>query len=92
MIEYHTADEAKHMPTAKIAITLDEQLLKQLDRLVAERHFASRSRAVQEAVREKLARMDGGRFERECEKLDPRFERAFAEQGMGFEAETWPEY
>ena len=80
------------MPTAKIAITLDEQLLEQLDRLVAERHFASRSRAVQEAVREKLERMDRGRFARECEKLDPRYERAVAEQGMGFEAEAWPEY
>jgi Arc/MetJ-type ribon-helix-helix transcriptional regulator len=80
------------MPTAKIAITLDEQLLQQLDRLVAERQFASRSRAVQEAVREKLARMDRGRFARECEKLDPLYERALAEQGMGFEAEAWPEY
>jgi len=78
--------------TAKIAVTLDEQLLKQLDRLVAQRHFASRSRAVQEAVREKLARMDRSRFARECEKLDPRYERALAEQGMGIEAETWPEY
>jgi len=47
---------------------------------------------VQEAVREKLARMDRSRFARECEKLDPRYERALAEQGMGIEAETWPEY
>jgi len=80
------------MPTAKIAITLDEQLLEQLDRLVAQRQFSSRSRAVQEAVREKLTRMDSSRFARKCEKLDPRYEWASAERGMGIEAETWPEY
>jgi metal-responsive CopG/Arc/MetJ family transcriptional regulator len=80
------------MSTTKIAVTIDEELLNQLDRLVAQRQFPSRSRAVQEAVREKLARMDRNRFARECEKLDPQFERALAEQGMGIEADTWPEY
>jgi metal-responsive CopG/Arc/MetJ family transcriptional regulator len=93
MMNCHTiAVRGQVMPTSKIAITLEEHLLEQIDRLVAQRQFPSRSRAVQEAVREKLARMDRNRFARECEKLNSRFERAMAEQGMGLEAESWPEY
>ena len=41
------------MRTAKVAITLDENLLKRLDRLVRNRMFENRSRAIQEAVSEK---------------------------------------
>jgi len=80
------------MAASKIAITLDEELLNRLDRLVAQRQFPSRSGAVQAAVREKLARLDRTRLARECQKLDPRFERNLAEQGMRADAETWPEY
>jgi metal-responsive CopG/Arc/MetJ family transcriptional regulator len=80
------------MSAAKIAITLDEELLYRLDDLVASRQFASRSSAVQEAVREKLARLDRTRLARESKKLDPRFERDLAEQGMGEDINSWPEY
>ena len=65
------------MSAAKIAITLDEDLVARLDQLVAARQFSSRSRAVQDAVREKLERLDRTRLARECEKLDPRFERSW---------------
>jgi metal-responsive CopG/Arc/MetJ family transcriptional regulator len=80
------------MASAKIAITLDERMLSRLDALVHERQFASRSRAVQEAVREKLARLDRTRLARECAKLDPSFEQELAEQGFDADAESWPEY
>jgi metal-responsive CopG/Arc/MetJ family transcriptional regulator len=80
------------MASAKIAITLDEELLIRLDRLVAERQFPSRSGAVQEAVREKLQRFDHSRLARECAKLDAAFERDMAELGMQADAATWPEY
>ncbi|MEX0641287.1 MAG: ribbon-helix-helix domain-containing protein [Pirellulales bacterium] len=80
------------MSAAKIAITLDEDLVARLDQLVAARQFTSRSRAVQDAVREKLERLDRTRLACECEKLDPRFEQQMAEQGMGADAEIWPEY
>ena len=46
------------MPTIKIAITLDSDIVKQLDALVAEHRFPDRSRAVQEALRDKLAYLD----------------------------------
>lgn len=80
------------MSIAKIAVTLDEALLNRLDQLVAEQRFPSRSRVVQEAVREKLDRLDRRRLARECQKLDPRFERELAEQGLGVDVESWPEY
>jgi Arc/MetJ-type ribon-helix-helix transcriptional regulator len=91
MMIYHTKGDPC-MASAKIAITLETDLLERLDELVAERHFASRSRAVQDAVREKLARFDRRRFERECRKLDPDFEQKLAEQDFASGAELWPEY
>ena len=80
------------MPKAKIAITLDESLLARLDRLVATAVFPSRSRAVEEAVEEKLGRLERGRLARECAKLDPAFEKVLAEEGLAKDAAEWPEY
>ncbi len=80
------------MGTAKVAITLDKNLLKRLDRLVKDRLFENRSRAIQEAVSEKLARLERSRLARECAKLDQGFEQAMAEEGMSIEVRQWPEY
>ncbi len=80
------------MAQAKVAITLNEQMLTRLDQLVGERVFANRSQAIQEAVGEKLKRLGRGRLARECAKLDPELEQQMAEEGMSGEAETWPEY
>jgi len=79
------------MSTAKVAVTLDEALLKRVDRLVRKAVFPNRSRAIQEAVAEKLARLEHGRLARECAKLDRREERAMANAGLASEAE-WPQY
>jgi Arc/MetJ-type ribon-helix-helix transcriptional regulator len=73
------------MSTAKVAITLDENLLKRLDRLVKNRMFENRSRAIQEAVSEKLARLERSRLARECAKLDKKFEQTMAEEGLSVE-------
>lgn len=80
------------MATAKIAITLDEETLDGLDRLVRNRTFPNRSRAIEAAVREKLDRINQGRLARECAKLDPAEERALAEEGLTEELSAWPEY
>jgi metal-responsive CopG/Arc/MetJ family transcriptional regulator len=80
------------MPTTKIAITIEEQLLNRVDRLVAQRRFPSRSKAIQDAVAEKLARLDRSRLARECAKLDRRFEQSLAEEGLGGDLSQWPEY
>jgi metal-responsive CopG/Arc/MetJ family transcriptional regulator len=79
------------MPTAKIAITVDQKLLSRLDRLVRERRFRNRSRAVQEALREKIECIEQNRLARECAKLIRQEEQQFAEEGLG-DLEQWPEY
>lgn len=80
------------MGYSKIAITLEEQTLEELDELVSHRVFPSRSRAIQIALAEKLQRMKRTRLARECAKLDPKLERAMAEEGMSEALDEWPEY
>ncbi|WP_429885301.1 CopG family ribbon-helix-helix protein [Geoalkalibacter halelectricus] len=80
------------MPKAKVAITLDEKTLKEIDRLVARHAFPSRSRIIEEALREKLARLERGRLARECAKLDPEAEKSLAEEGVAEDLGQWPEY
>jgi metal-responsive CopG/Arc/MetJ family transcriptional regulator len=80
------------MATTKIAITLDDKTVDRLDHLVKDRVFPNRSKAIQEAVEEKLERLERGRLARECAKLDPEFEKGLAEQGMSEELTQWPEY
>jgi metal-responsive CopG/Arc/MetJ family transcriptional regulator len=76
------------MKTAKVAVSLEKGTLERLDRMVAERAFPSRSGAIQQAVEEKLARMERTRLVEECAKLDRRDERALAEEGMLEEPEA----
>jgi len=80
------------MSKTKIAITLDSLILSHLDRLVKEYIYPNRSRAIQEAVEEKLVRIERNRLARECAKLDPAFEKALAEEGLSEELSKWPEY
>ena len=80
------------MSTAKIAITIEEELLGKLDRLVSSKVFPNRSKAIQEAVQEKLSRVNRSRLARECAKLDPKFEKALAEEGISQDMGEWPEY
>lgn len=80
------------MGRSKVAISLDERTVKRLDRLVKKEIFPSRSQAIQEAVDEKLARIERSRLARECAKLDPAFEKALAEKGLSTDLSEWPEY
>lgn len=70
------------MSTAKIAITIDEELLARLDEWVDHQQLPSRSQAVQQAIEEKLERVSRSRLARECEKLDPAFEQQMAAEGL----------
>ena len=80
------------MAASKIAITLDSNMLKRLDILVKSNLFPNRSKAIQEAVAEKLMRLEKSRLAQECAKLDPDFEQSLAEEGFSSELEEWPEY
>ncbi|HEX5760940.1 MAG TPA: ribbon-helix-helix domain-containing protein [Thermoanaerobaculia bacterium] len=79
------------MPTAKIAISIDPEELRELDELVQRGVGASRSKLIQDAVREKLRRLKRTSLAEACAKLDPETERAEAEQWLSGEA-AWPEY
>lgn len=80
------------MAASKIAITMDEKLVKRLDDLVKSQVFPNRSKAIQEAVEEKLKRMEKTRLAEECAKLDPTYEQTLADEGFSQEIEEWPEY
>jgi metal-responsive CopG/Arc/MetJ family transcriptional regulator len=80
------------MSSVKVAITMDRETLVRVDNLVAKSIFPNRSRAIESAVSEKLARMERGRLATECAKLDRKSEKALAEEGLGQELEAWPEY
>lgn len=80
------------MSVAKVTVSIESDVLKQLDRLVTERVFPNRSQAVDTAVKEKIARLNKSRLARACELLDPEEERAIAEIGVSTDLAEWPEY
>jgi Arc/MetJ-type ribon-helix-helix transcriptional regulator len=79
------------MARAKIAITVDEEALAEIDRLVETGIFPNRSRAFEGAVKERIARLQHSRLAREAAKLDRSEERALANESYSGDVE-WPEY
>jgi Arc/MetJ-type ribon-helix-helix transcriptional regulator len=80
------------MPKAKVALTLDRDLLKEVDDLVDQKRFRNRSQAVESALADKLQRLARTRLARECAKLDPGEEKRLAEEGLDDLLDRWPEY
>ena len=91
MIYCHTGGNAK-LAASKIAITIDSKLLKQIDLMVESRIFPNRSKAIQEAVADKLTRMERARLALECLKLDSGYEQEMADEGFSVETGEWPDY
>jgi len=79
------------MGRAKIAITVDEYALAEIDQLVTQGVFPNRSKAIEDALQERIAKLHRSRLARECAKLDVREEQALAGEGYVGESE-WPEY
>lgn len=80
------------MAKAKLAVTLDENILNEVDSLVRRRVFPNRSRIIEQAVQEKLERLKKSRLADQCALLDPDYEKALAEEGMSEEVDQWPAY
>jgi len=80
------------MRFSKVAISVEKETLEHLDRLVKDKVFPSRSRAIQEAIQEKLTRLERTRLAEECAKLDPVAEQALADEGLSNALREWPEY
>lgn len=79
------------MARAKIAITVDEHALAEIDRLVRQGAYPNRSKAFEAAVKERIERLHRSRLARECAKLDKTEEQSLADEGYAGESE-WPEY
>ncbi len=80
------------MSRSKIAITLESGMLAEVDALVKNHVFPNRSRAIQDAVKEKLNRLNRSLLAQECSKLDPKYEKALADEGLAEDFSEWSEY
>ncbi len=80
------------MARSKVAVSLDREAVEKLDSLVRRGVFPNRSRAIEEALQEKLDRLERTRVAREAAKLDVTAEKALAEEGMSGERASWPGY
>jgi metal-responsive CopG/Arc/MetJ family transcriptional regulator len=87
MINGHTV-----MPKTKVALTIDADLLEQVDQLVIQQRFRNRSQAIESALADKLQRLARTRLAREAAKLDPAEEKRVAEEGLVDALDSWPEY
>jgi Arc/MetJ-type ribon-helix-helix transcriptional regulator len=79
------------MATAKVAISLDQSVLKKLDSLVKQGVFENRSSAIQEALSDRLKLVTRQQFEQECLKLSQDEEKDLANETLSAET-SWPEY
>jgi len=79
------------MGKAKIAITIDEHALAEIDRFVRDGVFPNRSQAFEDAVQERIVKLNRSRLARECANLDPAEEQGLADESYAGEVE-WPEY
>ena len=80
------------MSKTKIAITLDEDFITEIDKLIRKHKFMNRSQAIQEEVKDKLQKLKKSRLAEECSKLNSSFEKAMAEEGISEDLSEWSEY
>lgn len=80
------------MPKRKVAITLEVETVRRVDRMVRDARFESRSQAIESAVAAQLDRLERRRLAEECAKADPVVERRMADEGLGVDGAAWPDY
>jgi Arc/MetJ-type ribon-helix-helix transcriptional regulator len=78
------------MAKTKVALTLDADLLDQVDDLVARQKFRNRSQAIEAALADKLRRLARTRLAREAAKLNPSEEKRLADEGLAEALDSWP--
>ncbi len=80
------------MPKQKVAVTIEKDLIAKLDHMVSQGKYASRSSAVEDAVIERITKVEKSRLAEESAKLDPAFEQMMADEGLAGDLSEWPEY
>ena len=78
------------MKKSKIAITVSPPVLIRLDAWVQNKHFASRSEAIGQAVEAQLQRLERTRLSEQCALLDVADERTMADMSLAADAATRP--
>jgi len=78
--------------TMKIAISIDKRVLNRIDKLVENRIFTNRSRAIQTAIEEKISKLDKSRLAIESAKLNKTEEQQLSEESSQTDLTEWPEY
>jgi Arc/MetJ-type ribon-helix-helix transcriptional regulator len=80
------------MPAAKVAISIDEHILREIDRWVEDGEYPNRSQVMQAAIAAlKELRARRGALLEELAKLDPAEERALADEILTAET-MWPAF
>jgi Arc/MetJ-type ribon-helix-helix transcriptional regulator len=74
----------------KVAVSIDASLIREVDLLVRDERYASRSQAIEAAVEDHLRRVQRRRLAEACALLDPDEEVTLAEEGLGADARAWP--
>ncbi len=80
------------MPAAKIAITVEKNDLRIVDRWVSEGKYPSRSKAIQEALKAQIKNPRRKRLLEALSKLNVKEERQMAGEARFAVNETWDEY
>jgi metal-responsive CopG/Arc/MetJ family transcriptional regulator len=80
------------MAKAKIAVTINKEIVSRIDRLVKNREYSNRSQAIEEAIKEKLLKIDKYRLAKELSKLNITEEKELAEEGIEGDAKEWAQY
>ena len=80
------------MAASKIAVTVDEKIVRQVDRLVREGKYKSRSSVIQDALSEKLSERKRKCLSIEAAKLNPKEERELAEEFSSLDEKECDEY
>jgi Arc/MetJ-type ribon-helix-helix transcriptional regulator len=70
---------------------MEAELVRMVDELVMEEVYLNRSKAIQDAVADKLARLSRARLAEQCALLDPKEEQAMAGEFSVGEFELWQE-
>ncbi|MBC7458788.1 MAG: ribbon-helix-helix protein, CopG family [Bdellovibrionaceae bacterium] len=79
------------MGAKKFAVSIDELLVKKLDKAVKNGIVKSRSNALKEALSEYLIKLETEAIKRECLKLNSKEERGMANE-FSEDENSWPQY
>jgi len=85
-------DYSFYVSATTIEISIDTVLLKRVDQVVNGGSIPTRDHLVQQALSEKIMRLDTAALAQECARLNPSEEQAMADEGLKADAASWPKY